>query len=89
MNEKSVLIVNRAGLHARSSAKLVDLATGFSCDIEVGLGEKFVDGKSILALMMLAATQGSELTVRADGDDAVEALDSICALISEGFGEEC
>lgn len=87
MIESTAILVNRAGLHARSSAKLVDVTTSYSSSIQVGLGDRFVDGKSILALMMLAATKGCTLTLRANGDDEEAAVEAIKTLIAQGFGE--
>lgn len=87
MIKKVTTLVNRAGLHARSSAKVVELASRFSSDVRVRVGEKAVDGKSILSLMMLAATQGTEVTIEADGADETDAIEALAALFEGGFGE--
>lgn len=86
MIEKEIEIVNKAGLHARASSKLVALTGSFASKIELG-SEKMVDGKSILSLMMLAATKGTLLTIRADGSDEEQALAAITDLIENRFGE--
>ena len=83
-----ITITNKAGLHARAAAKLVEVAGTFSCDIQLGTEEKKVDGKSILSLMLLAAAQGSELDLVLDGADEEEALKAIQHLIDNRFGEE-
>lgn len=87
MRSVSAVLINKAGLHARSSAKFVETASRFSSDITVAVGEKSVSGKSILALMMLAATCDTELTLRAEGEDEDAAIDALLDLIAEGFGE--
>lgn len=85
--ERSVRIVNAAGLHARPAAKLVMLANGFVCDVQVGKDGLDVNAKSIMGVLLLAAEQGSELRIRCEGEDAHEAVDAIAALIARGFGE--
>ena len=86
--EKIVAIVNRLGLHARAAAKLVTLAAKYQADIKVAKDGKQVSGKSIMGVMMLAAAQGSIITLSATGDDAVEALEALAALIANRFDEE-
>ena len=86
--EKRVLIVNRLGLHARAAAKLVTLAAKYQADITIAKGDQQMSGKSIMGVMMLAAAQGTELNLRATGDDAVEALEALAALIANRFDEE-
>lgn len=86
--EKTVAIVNRLGLHARAAAKLVTLAAKYRSDIKVAKGDKQVSGKSIMGVLMLAAAQGSVITLSATGDDAIEALEALAALIANRFGEE-
>jgi len=86
--ECTVSIVNRLGLHARAAAKLVTLASKFSADIRVRKDQREVSGKSIMGVMMLAAAQGSQITLIAEGDDAKAALDEISALVADRFGEE-
>lgn len=87
MITKTTVIVNRAGLHARSSAKLAEVAAGFSSDVRIGVGARAVDGKSILSLMMLAATQGTTVSLEADGADESDAIAALVALFEDGFGE--
>ena len=84
----TVRIVNRLGLHARAAAKLVRLAGRFESDLTLQSGPQEADAKSIMAVMMLAATEGTELELDARGEDAEEALQSLSALISERFGED-
>lgn len=87
MPTRRVTIVNKLGLHARAAAKLVNLAAGFGADIRLKRGEREVNAKSIMGVMMLAAAKGVELELRASGDDAEAALDSIVALIQRRFDE--
>jgi phosphocarrier protein HPr len=84
----NVTIENRLGLHARPAMSFVDTASGFSSDIRIQKGEQSVDGKSIMQLMMLAATQGTQLQITAQGPDANEAIDALQDLISRKFDEE-
>jgi phosphocarrier protein HPr len=87
MIQTTTTIVNRLGLHARASAKLTKLAGSFPCDIFVSRGERRVNAKSIMGVMMLAAGLGSDITLDADGERAQEALDALLALIADKFGE--
>jgi len=82
-----MVIVNRLGLHARAASKFVSLASQFSSLIHVRRGEKEVNGKSIMGVMMLAATRGSRVTVTATGADAEQALDALEQLVTSRFGE--
>lgn len=84
---RDVTIVNRLGLHARAAAKLVNLAGRFSARIELVTAAKRADAKSIMSVLMLAATKGTELKLDADGDDAEAAAQEIAALIADCFGE--
>ncbi len=86
MIEKQLEIINKAGLHARAASKLVNLTSSFASKIELG-SKNMVDGKSILSLMMLAATKGTEITVRVDGRDEEQAMIAITALINNRFDE--
>ena len=88
MTEGEVVIVNALGLHARAAAKLVNLAKTFTCSIELRLQDKSVDAKSIMKVMMLAAGQGTVLTLRTSGDEEEDAYDAVSALIGDRFGEE-
>jgi phosphocarrier protein len=81
-------IVNQRGLHARASAKFVQVASAFQADIEVEKDGTVVGGTSIMGLMMLAASPGCCITVRASGADAQAALDALALLVADRFGEE-
>jgi phosphocarrier protein len=87
MVEREVRIVNRLGLHARAAAKLVHLAGSFTSDVQLLRNGEEVDAKSILGILLLAAAQGQELTVRCDGPDEQAALDALSGLIADGFDE--
>jgi phosphocarrier protein HPr len=82
-------IVNRRGLHARASAKFVQLASGFDADIFVEKDGTRVGGTSIMGLMMLAASPGCCITVTARGPEAAAAMSALEALVASRFGEEC
>lgn len=86
--ERSVEIVNRLGLHARAAAKLVTTAAGFEADVRVRKNGREVSGKSIMGVMMLAAAQGSRITLVANGEDADAAIAALAALVADRFGEE-
>lgn len=83
-----IKIKNRLGLHARAAVKFVNLANRFAADVRVEKDGSDVDGKSILGILTLAATQGSEITLRLDGDDEAAALKAIVELIDGRFGEK-
>ena len=87
MIQSTTTIINRLGLHARASAKLTKLAGSFPCDIWVSRGERRVNAKSIMGVMMLAAGLGSEIVLETESERAQEALDAMLALIAERFGE--
>ena len=82
-----VEIINRLGLHARAAARFVETASRFGADVTVMNGEESVSGKSILGLMMLAAAQGTSLTVVATGPDAEAAVDALMDLVAQRFHE--
>ena len=86
--EKEVRIVNAFGLHARPAMQLVELANRYSARIEMSNAALTVDGKSIMSVMRLAATQGTVLKIVADGDDAEDAIEALAALIEDGFGPQ-
>lgn len=88
MRTCEVTIKNRLGLHARAAARFVHLASRFRAQIRVGRGERIVDGKSIMGILLLAAAFGSTIVITADGIDEQEALAALCALVNSGFGEE-
>ena len=87
MIEAHVTVVNALGLHARAAAKFVNLAKTFSSTVEVRVGDKSVDGKSIMGVMMLAAARGTELVLRVDGPDDLEAFTALTGLAADRFGE--
>ncbi|MDB6062555.1 MAG: phosphocarrier protein HPr [Verrucomicrobiaceae bacterium] len=87
MISKKITIINKLGLHARAAAKLVSTTAAFRCQIRAGLSNRMVDAKSIMAVMMLAASKGTDLDLEFDGDDELVAHDAVVALINNRFGE--
>ncbi|MEY3521607.1 HPr family phosphocarrier protein [Limnohabitans sp. 2KL-51] len=87
MPQANVTISNKLGLHARASAKLTKLAGSFPCDVWMSKGERRINGKSIMGVMMLAAGLGSEVMVETLGEREEEALTALLALIDDKFGE--
>jgi len=87
MIKTTTTISNKLGLHARASAKLTKLAGSFPCEIWIAKGERRVNAKSIMGVMMLAAGIGSEVVSDIDGDREQEAMDALLALIADKFGE--
>jgi len=85
---KDLLITNKLGIHARPAAMFVKTANRFACDVFVEKDGETINGKSIMGLMMLAAGPGSKLTVRAEGQDAVQAVAEIEQLVKRKFDEE-
>ncbi|MBE9516310.1 MAG: HPr family phosphocarrier protein [Proteobacteria bacterium] len=88
MNCNDITIVNKLGLHARASAKFVEMASRFNSTVTISRNGQTVNGKSIMGLMMLAAAKGSEVTICSDGSDEQTATDGLCALINDYFGED-
>ncbi len=88
MPERKIHICNKLGLHARASAKLVSKAGAFSSEIMLIKENMEVNAKSIMGIMMLAACKGTDLMLKAEGDDAEEALEAIEQLVNDRFGEE-
>lgn len=88
MAERNVTIINRLGLHARAAARFVNEACAFDADISLERAGQTVNGKSIMGVMMLAASPGTELVIHAEGDDAEAALDALETLIANRFDEE-
>jgi phosphocarrier protein len=86
--QKEITIINRLGLHARPAAMFVRVATRYKADVWVGKEGEEVNGKSIMGLMMLAAGQGSKLSIRIEGSDADKALKDIEELIQSRFNED-
>jgi phosphocarrier protein len=87
MRSAEATIVNKLGLHARASAKLTQVASGFKCDVWLSRNGRRVNAKSIMGVMMLAAGKGASITLEADGEDAEAALDAVALLIADRFGE--
>ncbi|MDF3030402.1 MAG: HPr family phosphocarrier protein [Moraxellaceae bacterium] len=87
MIETEIEIINKLGLHARAAAKLVSVTAQFQSKIQVGRSDRFIDAKSIMALLMLGAGKGSKLVLRCQGDDEQAAHDAVVALINNRFDE--
>jgi len=87
MRKRKVTIVNKLGLHARAAARFVTLASGFESEVQLLRGDREVNGKSIMGVMMLAAGKGTEVELVIDGPDEEEALERLTALIDDRFGE--
>ncbi|MEP6723543.1 MAG: HPr family phosphocarrier protein [Variovorax sp.] len=87
MIKNSVTISNKLGLHARASAKLTKLAGSFPCDVYLARGDRRVNAKSIMGVMMLAAGIGVTIDVEISGDQEQEAMDAVVDLINDKFGE--
>lgn len=88
MIKYSIRVTNKLGLHARAATKLVREASGYECEILICRGEQQVDAKSIMGIMMLAASEGTELEVVFNGSDEQVALESIVQLFEKRFGED-
>ena len=85
---KAVLkINNKLGLHARASAKLTKLASGFASEVHLSRNGRRVNAKSIMGVMMLAAGKGSKVTLETSGPDEDEAMNALCTLVADCFGE--
>ena len=87
MIQSSTNISNKLGLHARASAKLTKLAGSFPCEVWMSKGERRVNAKSIMGVMMLAAGIGSKVQIETNGAQEQEAMDALLALIADKFGE--
>jgi phosphocarrier protein HPr len=87
MINTTTTIVNKLGLHARASAKLTKLAGSFPCEVWMTRGERRVNAKSIMGVMMLAAGLGTQVTIETHGEREQEAMDAILALMQDKFGE--
>lgn len=87
MQDRTVTIVNKLGLHARAAAKFVTLASSFASDIKVSRNAQEVNGKSIMGVMMLAASRGTQITLIAQGNDEAQAIEKLTELIDQRFGE--
>ena len=84
---ENTTIVNKLGLHARASAKLTKLAGSFPCEVWLSKGERRVNAKSIMGVMMLAAGVGSQVTLETVGDQEQDAMQALLALMADKFGE--
>ncbi|MBA2542470.1 MAG: HPr family phosphocarrier protein [Deltaproteobacteria bacterium] len=87
MAEKTLVIQNELGLHARAATKLVQLASKYPCEVTVSKDGHEVNGKSIMGVLMLVASKGTTVVVRGKGEKAGEAVTAIAALIDDKFGE--
>ncbi len=87
MITRNTTIINKLGLHARASAKLTKMAGSFPCEVFMARGDRRVNAKSIMGVMMLAAGIGSEVSLETSGDREEEAMDALMALIADRFGE--
>ena len=87
MQKQNIAIINKLGLHARASAKLTKLAGSFPCQVWLSKGERRVNGKSIMGVMMLAAGFGSEVEMETDGEQEAEAMQALMTLFADKFGE--
>lgn len=87
MIEKKITIINKLGLHARAAAKLINTTSRFSSDIKLVKDGREVDGKSIMSVMMLAASKGTELSLKVEGSDQEEATAAIETLVNNYFDE--
>jgi phosphocarrier protein len=85
---RDIEIINKLGMHARAAAKFVKLATSFDSNIDIQKDSRRVNAKSIMGVMMLAASNGSTITIHADGRDAEKSLDALEQLINNRFDED-
>jgi phosphocarrier protein HPr len=87
MQKREVRIVNRLGLHARAAAKIVYVASRYRCTIALAFGSRQANARNILAVMLLAASMGSTITIETSGPDESEAMSAVTQLVSDRFGE--
>ena len=85
---KKIEIINKLGLHARAAAQFVKLASNFSSHIEIEKNQQRVNGKSIMGVMMLAASKGSQITIHAEGEDENDSIIKLEELINNRFNED-
>jgi phosphocarrier protein HPr len=88
MVSRTVTITNTLGMHARAAARFVHAATAFRSQVRVTRGNRVTDGKSIMGILLLAASRGTALTITTDGPDEHEALEALCTLVRDGLGED-
>jgi phosphocarrier protein HPr len=86
--ERTLMIVNELGMHARAATKFVQLAAKFPCEVLVAKEGHEVNGKSIMGVLMLVASKGSTITLKARGDRADEAVAALAQLVADKFGED-
>ena len=87
MLRQEVQIINKLGLHARASAKLTQLASSFKCEVMLSRNNRRVNAKSIMGVMMLAASKGTTIVMETEGEDEAEAMQALLDLINDYFGE--
>lgn len=87
MRTTTLKLINPLGMHARAASKLVDVSKGFASDIKLIKDGNEVDGKSIMSLLLLGASVGSQLQLSVSGDDEDDAFTAVCALVEAGFHE--
>lgn len=87
MQERTLVLCNKLGLHARAAMKLVDLAMAFGCKTEICFNGRCIDAKSIMDVMVLGASYEQEVIIKADGDDEDRAIEAMAELINNRFGE--
>lgn len=87
MTRRQVVIRNQLGLHARAAARFVHTATRFDCRVTAGRDGRVMDGKSILGILLLAASRGTTMEITADGPDEEAAVEALAHLVERGFGE--
>ncbi len=87
MKTSSITIINKLGLHARAAAKFVTLASNYESDVQLKKGTQQINGKSIMGVMMLAASKGTDLELLCEGSDENEAAEKLITLVSNRFGE--
>ena len=85
--EKKITVTNKLGLHARAAAKIVTLTNNYKANIQIKNGKKIADAKSIMKLLMLSAPKGTELTIIANGDDELSAINNLINLVKNKFDE--
>ena len=88
MIARDVTVVNQLGMHARAAARFVHLAARFQSQIRVARDGRVMDGKSIMGILLLAAAQGTTVTISADGGDERDAVEALATLVATGFGED-
>lgn len=87
MPERSVIVTHKVGLHARPASIFVQTASKFASEISISCEDRTANAKSILTVLTLGAHQGAEITIKTEGEDAQEALDTLVALVENNFGE--